>query len=174
LTPHRLPKPAPLNIHEVLERVRSVILAEYPDGIAVQRDYDSSLPLVKGDREQLIQATLNIVRNAAQAMDGKGQILLRTRIARQVTLARKRYRHAIELSVVDNGPGIPEAIRERIFYPLVSGRDSGSGLGLTIAQTFISQHHGTIAYESIPGNTCFTILLPVGEGIENGSARAAA
>jgi two-component system nitrogen regulation sensor histidine kinase GlnL len=174
LTPHRLPKPAPLNIHEVLERVRSVILAEYPHGIAIRRDYDSSLPLVKGDREQLIQATLNIVRNAAQAMDGKGQIQLRTRIARQVTLARKRYRHAIELSVVDNGPGIPEAIRERILYPLVSGRDNGTGLGLTIAQTFISQHHGTIAYESSPGNTCFTILLPVGEGIENGSVRAAA
>jgi two-component system nitrogen regulation sensor histidine kinase GlnL len=174
LTPHRLPKPAPLNIHEVLERVRSVILAEYPEGVVIRRDYDSSLPLVNGDREQLIQATLNIVRNAAQAMDGKGEIRLRTRVARQVTLARRRYRHAIELSVVDNGPGIPDAIRERILYPLVSGRDNGSGLGLTIAQTFITQHHGTIAYESVPGNTQFTILLPLGDGIENGSARAAA
>lgn len=173
LAPHRLPKPAPLNIHEVLERVRSVILAEYPDGIAIHRDYDSSLPLLKGDREQLIQATLNIVRNAAQAMEGKGQIRLRTRIARQVTLVRKRYRHAIEVSVVDNGPGIPEAIRERVLYPLVSGRDNGSGLGLTIAQTFIAQHRGTIAYESVPGHTCFTILLPVDEGIENGSRAAA-
>jgi two-component system nitrogen regulation sensor histidine kinase GlnL len=172
LAPHRLPKPAPLNIHEVLERVRSVILAEYPDGVAIHRDYDSSLPLLKGDREQLIQATLNIVRNAAQAMEGQGQIRLRTRIARQVTLARKRYRHAIEVSVVDNGPGIPEAIRERVLYPLVSGRDNGSGLGLTIAQTFIAQHHGTIAYESVPGCTCFTVLLPVGDGIENGSRAA--
>lgn len=172
LAPHRLPKPVALNVHEVLERVRSLILAEYTQGIVVRRDYDSSLPLLKGDREQLIQATLNIVRNAAQAMDGKGQISLRTRIARQVTLARKRHRHAIEITVCDNGPGIPEAIRDRILYPLVSGRENGSGLGLTIAQTFISQHHGTITYESVPGNTCFTILLPVDEERERASMRA--
>lgn len=163
LAPHRLPKPAALNVHEVLERVRSLILAEYPDGIKVLRDYDSSLPPLKGDREQLIQATLNIVRNAAQALAGKGEIGLRTRIARQVTLARKRHRHAIEITVCDNGPGIPETIRDRILYPLVSGRENGSGLGLTIAQTFITQHHGTITYESVPGNTCFTLLLPVDE-----------
>ena len=167
LTPHRLPRPALLNIHEVLERVRSVILAEYP-GIVIERDYDSSLPPLKGDKEQLIQAVLNVVRNAAQALQGKGKIGFRTRIARQVTLARKRYRHGIALQVIDNGPGIPEAIRERIFYPLVSGRDDGSGLGLTIAQNFINQHHGTITYESVPGNTCFTILLPVEEA-GNGS-----
>lgn len=171
LAPHRLPKPVALNVHEVLERVRSLILAEYPDGITVRRDYDSSLPHLKGDREQLIQATLNIVRNAAQALEGRGEITLRTRIARQVTLARKRHRHAIEITVCDNGPGIPEAIRERILYPLVSGRENGSGLGLTIAQTFITQHHGTITYESVPGNTCFTLLLPVDE--PNGAAGAA-
>jgi two-component system nitrogen regulation sensor histidine kinase GlnL len=163
LTPHRLPKPVALNIHEVLERVRSVILAEYPQGIVIRRDYDPSLPPLKGDKEQLIQAALNIVRNAAQALEGKGEICLRTRIARQVTLARKRHRHAIELRVVDNGPGIPAGIRERILYPLVSGRDNGSGLGLTIAQTFVAQHHGTLTYESVPGNTCFTILLPVND-----------
>lgn len=165
LTPHRLPKPIALNIHEVLERVRSVILAEYPAGIVIRRDYDSSLPLLKGDKEQLIQVALNVVRNAAQALQGKGEIRLRTRVARQVTLARKRYRHAIELQVVDNGPGIPEAIRERVLYPLVSGRDNGSGLGLTIAQNLVTQHHGTLTYESVPGNTCFTILLPVNETI---------
>ncbi|MBI4207728.1 MAG: PAS domain-containing protein [Betaproteobacteria bacterium] len=163
LAPHRLPQPVTLNIHEVLERVRSVILAEYAQDIVIRRDYDSSLPLLKGDKEQLIQVALNIVRNAAQALQGKGEIRLKTRIARQVTLVRKRYRHAIELQVIDNGPGIPEAIRERILYPLVSGRDNGSGLGLTIAQNFITQHHGTITYESVPGNTCFTILLPVNE-----------
>jgi two-component system nitrogen regulation sensor histidine kinase GlnL len=174
LAPHRLPKPVTLSIHEVLERVRSVILAEYPDGIVIHRDYDSSLPAVKGDREQLIQATLNIVRNAAQAMDGRGEIRLRTRIARQVTVARKRHRHAIEVTVCDNGPGIPEAIRDRILYPLVSGRADGSGLGLTIAQTFIAQHQGTIAYESAPGRTCFTVLLPVDGGTENGTSKVAA
>ncbi|MFN7085181.1 MAG: nitrogen regulation protein NR(II) [Burkholderiales bacterium] len=169
LTPHRLPQTAPVNLHEVLERVRSVILAEYP-GMAIRRDYDTSLPLLKGDREQLIQAVLNIVRNAAQALAGGlpaagsgGEIVLRTRIARQVTLARKRYRHALVLEIRDNGPGIPPDIRERIFYPLVSGREGGSGLGLTLAQNFIAQHHGTITFESAPGNTCFTVLLPVEE-----------
>src|SRR4051812_19618698 len=109
LTPHRLPQPAQVNIHEVLERVRSVILAEFP-GIAVRRDYDTSLPTIEGDREQLIQAVLNVTRNAAQAITAqpdarrKGEIRLRTRVARQVTLARKRYRHALEVSIVDNGP----------------------------------------------------------------------
>ncbi len=161
LTPHRLPQNAPLNIHEVLERVRSLILAEYPRGVTIQRDYDTSLPLLEGDREQLIQVVLNIVRNAAQAMSGNGQITLKTRVARQATLARKRYKHALELQITDTGPGIAEDLRERIFYPLVSGREGGSGLGLTLAQTFVSQHHGTITFESQPGNTTFTLLLPI-------------
>lgn len=169
LTPHRLPQPSQVNIHEVLERVRSVIVAEFGE-IHVQRDYDTSLPTIEGDREQLIQAALNIARNAAQAMtvnprqDAKGELRLRTRVARQVTLARKRYRHAIDVRIIDNGPGIPEDIRERVFYPLVSGREGGSGLGLTLAQNFISQHHGTVTFESRPGRTYFSILLPLREG----------
>src|SRR5688572_8728717 len=173
LTPHRLPQPSQVNIHEVLERVRSVILAEF-GGISVRRDYDTSLPTIEGDREQLIQAALNIARNAAQAIAARppageqGQIRLRTRVARQVTLARKRYRHAVEIRIVDNGPGIPDAIRDRVFYPLVSGRDGGSGLGLTLAQNFISQHHGTITFESRPGRTVFSIMLPVVENDRNG------
>ena len=173
LTPHRLPQPSQVNIHEVLERVRSVIVAEF-SGLIVRRDYDTSLPAIEGDREQLIQAMLNIARNAAQALaakpprEGKGEILLRTRVARQVTLARKRYRHAIEVRIRDNGPGIPDAIRERIFYPLVSGREGGSGLGLTLAQNFISQHHGTVTFESRPGRTFFSILLPLIERDEGG------
>ena len=169
LTPHRLPHPAQVNIHEVLERVRTVILAEFA-GIAVRRDYDTSLPTIEGDREQLIQAVLNIARNAAQAIasqpprEAQGEISLQTRVVRQVTLARKRYRHAIEAKIVDNGPGIADPIRERVFYPLVSGREGGSGLGLTLAQNFISQHHGTITFESAPGKTVFSILLPLDEG----------
>lgn len=161
LTPHRLPRPALLNIHEVLERVRSLILAEYPQGVTIQRDYDTSLPLLQGDKEQLIQVALNIVRNAAQAMSGKGRITLKTRVARQATLARRRYKHALELQISDTGPGIAEELRERIFYPLVSGREGGSGLGLTLAQTFVAQHHGVINFESQPGNTTFTLLLPI-------------
>lgn len=161
LTPHRLPQPAPLNIHEVLERVRSLILAEFPSGILIKRDYDTSAPLVKGDKEQMIQIVLNIVRNAAQAMKGQGRLTLTTRIARQVTLARKRYKHALIVQINDTGPGIPEDMREKIFYPLVSGREGGSGLGLTLAQTFVTQHGGTITFESQPGNTTFTIQLPI-------------
>ncbi len=161
LTPHRLPRPALLNIHEVLERVRSLILAEYPQGVTIQRDYDTSLPLLQGDKEQLIQVVLNIMRNAAQAMSGNGQITLKTRVARQATLARRRYKHALELQISDTGPGIAEELRERIFYPLVSGREGGSGLGLTLAQTFVTQHHGAITFESQPGNTTFTLLLPI-------------
>ncbi len=171
LTPHRLPQPTQVNIHEVFERVRSVILAEFAD-IDVCRDYDTSLPTIQGDREQLIQAALNIARNAAQAItatrpqEGRGEVRLRTRVVRQVTLARKRYRHAIDARIIDNGPGIPDDIRERIFYPLVSGREGGSGLGLMLAQNFISQHHGTVTFESRPGRTFFSILLPI---IEDGA-----
>lgn len=163
LTPHRLPRLAVINIHEVLEQVKTLLLAEFPQGVEIERDYDSSLPPLTGDREQLTQATLNIMRNAAQALRGKGRITLRTRVVRQITLAKKRYRHALMAQIIDNGPGIPEAIREKIFYPLVSGKEGGSGLGLTIAQTFVNQHHGIIDCESRPGYTCFTMLLPLAE-----------
>lgn len=165
LVPHRVPKYEPTNIHEVLERVRSLLLAESPNNIKVRRDYDTSLPDLIGDREKLIQAVLNIARNAVQAMQSNGtanaEVILRTRAERQVTLAKKRYRVAIKLQIIDNGPGIPADIRDKIFYPLVTGREGGSGLGLALAQTFVTQHHGMIDCNSQPGNTCFTILLPV-------------
>jgi len=165
LVPHRVPKYEPTNIHEVLERVRSLLLAESPNNIKVRRDYDTSLPDLIGDREKLIQTVLNIARNAVQAMQSQdtvnAEVILRTRAERQVTLAKKRYRVAIKLQIIDNGPGIPAEIRDKIFYPLVTGREGGSGLGLALAQTFITQHHGMIDCESQPGNTCFTILLPV-------------
>ncbi|MFZ9649434.1 MAG: nitrogen regulation protein NR(II) [Fluviibacter sp.] len=161
LQPHQGMQPAPTNIHEILERVRSLILAEFPKTLTVRRDYDTSLPDLTADREQMIQAVLNITRNAAQAMSGNGQITLRTRAVRQVTLLKHRWKLAIELQVIDNGPGISRAILERMFYPLVSGREGGTGLGLTIAQSFIQQHQGTIECESRPGHTQFIIRLPV-------------
>lgn len=161
LQPHQGMQPAPTNIHEILERVRSLILAEFPKTLMVRRDYDTSLPDLTADREQMIQAVLNIARNAAQAMSGNGQITLRTRAVRQVTLLKHRWKLAIEVQVIDNGPGIPRAILERMFYPLVSGREGGTGLGLTIAQSFIQQHQGTIECESRPGHTQFIIRLPV-------------
>jgi two-component system nitrogen regulation sensor histidine kinase GlnL len=165
LTPHRPPHFGPVNIHEVLERVRSLILAEYPDGVSIVRDYDTSLPDITGDREQLIQVVLNIVRNAAQAIAAtdarSGEIRLATRVSRSVTIARRLHRLALELAVADNGPGIPLALQEKVFHPLVSGRDGGTGLGLTLAQTYVLHHGGLIECESQPGRTVFRIILPL-------------
>ncbi len=178
LAPHRRPHVvADVNIHEVCERVRSLILAEYPRGLSVTRDYDTSIPEFRGDREQLIQAVLNIAHNATQALAGgsladdspytgrisrgDARLALRTRVARQATFGRQRFRLALELHIEDNGPGVPEDIRDRIFHPLVSGREGGSGLGLTLAQTFVQQHHGTIECDSVPGRTVFKILIPL-------------
>lgn len=161
LAPQNASHYSALNIHEVLERVRSVVLAEMPEGLKIKRDYDISLPAMIGDKEQLIQAMLNIVRNAAQAMQGNGTIVLRTRVARQATLIKRRHRLAVRVDIIDNGPGIPPELKDKIFYPLVSGRADGHGLGLTIAQDFVSQHHGIIEYDSEPGRTCFTVLLPL-------------
>jgi two-component system nitrogen regulation sensor histidine kinase GlnL len=177
LAPHRRPHVvADVNIHEVCERVRALVMAEHPRGLAVVRDYDASIPEFRGDREQLIQAVLNIAQNATQALAavgsdwaqpggkiaaGTAQLLLRTRVARQVTFGRQRFRLALELHIEDNGPGVPEDIRDRIFHPLVSGREGGSGLGLTLAQTFVQQHSGTIDCDSVPGRTVFKILIPL-------------
>jgi len=161
LAPQNASHYSALNIHEVLERVRSVVLAEMPEDLKIKRDYDISLPAMIGDKEQLIQVMLNIVRNAAQAMQGNGTIVLRTRIARQTTLIKRRHRLAVKVDIIDNGPGIPPELKDKIFYPLVSGRADGHGLGLTLAQDFVSQHHGMIEFESEPGRTCFTVLLPL-------------
>ena len=139
--------------------MRSLLTAEFPQTLSVCRDYDTSLPDLVGDREQLIQAILNIARNAAQAIKAHrtvrrtgGQITLKTRVGAAGDAGQKRHRLALELQVIDNGPGIPDDIRERMFYPLVSGREGGSGLGLTLAQTFVQQHQGTIECESRPGH----------------------
>ena len=167
LAPHRKPHVvSDVNSQEVCERVRALIQAEFPRGLAIERDYDISIPDFRGDREQLIQAVLNIAHNAAEALgerigEGDARILFRTRIARQVTLGKQRYRLALDLHIEDNGPGVPESIRDRIFYPLVSGRDGGSGLGLTLAQTFVQQHLGTIECESEAGRTIFKIVIPL-------------
>jgi two-component system nitrogen regulation sensor histidine kinase GlnL len=130
------------------------------------------LPELLGDPEQLIQAVLNIARNAAQAILGarqaaatqpqrRGEIVFCTRVARQASLVRRVNRLALELQVIDNGPGVPAEIRDKIFYPLVSGREGGSGLGLTLAQTFVQQHEGVVECDSRPGRTCFRIVLPL-------------
>jgi len=157
LTPHRAPRLEAFSVHEVLERVRSLIKAEF--AIEIERDYDPSLPDLVADREQLIQAVLNIARNAAQA--GSRTIGFKTRALRQVTILKQRCRLALELQVIDDGPGVPDEIQDRIFNPLVSGREGGTGLGLSLAQTFVQYYQGVIEFESRPGRTTFRILLPL-------------
>ncbi|WP_374657581.1 nitrogen regulation protein NR(II) [Inhella sp.] len=174
LAPHRhAPQVSDVNIHEVCERVRSLLLIEHQNqhpghagGLRVRRDYDISLPDFRGDREQLIQAVLNLVQNAAQALApqierGEAEIVLRTRVARQVTIGKQRWRLALELHVEDNGPGVPAEIRDRLFFPLVSGRAGGTGLGLHLAQTIAQAHQGAIACTSEPGHTDFVLTIPL-------------
>ena len=157
LTPHRAPRLEAFSVHEVLERVRSLVKAEF--GADIERDYDPSLPELVGDREQLIQAVLNIARNAAQA--GAKNIGFKSRAVRQITILKHRHKLALELQVVDDGPGVAEEIQDRIFNPLVSGREGGTGLGLSLAQTYVQYHQGVIEFESRPGRTTFRVLMPL-------------
>jgi two-component system nitrogen regulation sensor histidine kinase GlnL len=167
---NKLPSLAMTNVHEVLERVGSLVEAESQGGIILVRDYDPSIPDVLIDREQMIQAVLNIVRNAMQAVGSQnemrlGRITLRTRTLRQFTIGHIRHRLVARLQIIDNGPGIPAELQETIFYPMVSGRADGTGLGLAITQNIISQHQGLIECESHPGHTVFSIFLPLEQGV---------
>lgn len=166
---NKLPSLAMTNIHEVLERVCSLVEAETQGGVTLVRDYDPSLPDVLVDREQMIQAVLNIVRNAMQAIGSQnelrlGRITLRSRAVRQFTIGHVRHRLVARVEIVDNGPGIPAQLQDTLFYPMVSGRPDGTGLGLAITQNIISQHQGLIECESHPGHTTFSIYLPLEQG----------
>lgn len=160
LTPYQAPVKTELNIHQVLERVRQLLEAEYT-GLHFNCDYDPSLPRLFGDPDQLIQAILNIARNAAQALEGNGKITLRTRIQRQFTIRQHPYRLVVRIDIIDHGPGVPEPLRDRIFYPLVTSRADGTGLGLSIAQSLVHRNDGLIEYDSKPGQTVFSIYFPV-------------
>jgi two-component system, NtrC family, nitrogen regulation sensor histidine kinase GlnL len=167
---NKLPSLALTNVHEVLERVGSLVEAESQGSITLVRDYDPSIPDVLIDREQMIQAVLNIVRNAMQAIGSQndlrlGRITLRTRALRQFTIGHCRHRLVTKIEIIDNGPGIPVELQETIFYPMVSGRADGTGLGLAITQNIISQHQGLIECESHPGHTAFSIFLPLEQGV---------
>ncbi|CAK0773163.1 sensory histidine kinase NtrB [Gammaproteobacteria bacterium] len=155
------PRRLPLNIHQMLERVRQLVGAESFGALPLRGDYDPSLPEIRGDADQLIQALLNVVRNAARAAGPGGEIWLRTRVARQVTIGTIRHRLAVRIEVQDNGPGVAESLQDKIFLPMVSGSEGGAGLGLSIAQSLIHQHGGLIVFRSRPGETVFSILLPV-------------
>ncbi|MGE7994239.1 nitrogen regulation protein NR(II) [Pseudomonas sp. NPDC089554] len=166
---NKLPSLAMTNIHEVLERVGSLVEAESQGCITLVRDYDPSLPDVLIDREQMIQAVLNIVRNAMQAINGQnelrlGRITLRSRAVRQFTIGHIRHRLVARVDITDNGPGIPTELQDTLFYPMVSGRPDGTGLGLAITQNIISQHQGLIECESHAGHTTFSIFLPLEQG----------
>lgn len=158
---NRMPAYSRVCIHQVLERIRTLVKAETGDRVILKRDYDPSIPELVGDMDQLIQAVLNIVRNAVRAVGDGGQVVLRTRIQRQFTLGNRRHRLVMQLDIIDDGPGIPEDIREKIFYPMVTSGTGGVGLGLSIAQSLINQHKGLIECQSRPGETVFTVYLPV-------------
>lgn len=163
LGPNKPPHKAPLNIHRVLERVRQLVQVEAPPGLSIVRDYDPSIPEIDGDSDQLIQAILNIVRNAAQALGEAGTITLRTRVHRQLTVGQRRCRLAARVDIIDDGPGIPPELLGQIFYPMVTGRAEGTGLGLSIAQSLIHQHGGLVECVSAPGHTVFSVYLPLEE-----------
>ena len=154
------PRPfAPLNVHEVLERVRVLAEADAGWSVVVQRDYDPSLPELEGDADRLVQAMWNLVRNALES--GSSEIRLRTRAEHEATIAEQPVKLAVRVDVVDNGRGVPEDLGTRIFLPLVSGRAEGTGLGLPLAQEVAREHHGALSFRSRPGHTVFTLLLPV-------------
>jgi len=163
LTTSNQPMKSDMNIHEVLEYVVSVVRAENSHQLNFKKDYDPSIPDIKADREQIIQAVLNLIRNAVQAIGDEGTITLKTRIKRQVTIQNKLNRHIIEIDIIDDGPGVPPEIETGVFYPLVTGRAEGTGLGLSIAQQLIQSHGGLINYERRESNTYFSILLPIEE-----------
>ena len=169
LGPNKLPNKKAINIHEVLERVRQLVQAESCGSILIKTDYDPSIPDILADKDQLIQAILNIVKNAVQALNGEGNIIIKSRIHRQVTIGRKRYKLAVKCDIIDNGPGIDTDMMNRIFYPMITGRADGTGLGLSIAQALINQHNGLIECNSEPGNTVFSIFLPIISQEENGN-----
>lgn len=170
LGPNREPKKNAVNVHAVVEHVVRLIAAESGGNITFRRDYDPSLPPVHGDETQLIQAILNIVSNAAQAIEDVRDptIGIRTRITRQFTIGSRLHRIVAQVDITDNGPGIPEDMLERMYFPMISGRPDGTGLGLAITQAIIGQHGGIIECASRPGRTCFSVFLPVeGEAAED-------
>lgn len=163
LCSHRLLEKSWINVHMILERVRSLMVAEYGDSLQIKRDFDPSIPELHVDSDRIIQAILNIVRNAAQAVGDKGggEILLRSRIMRQFTIGNVCHRLVVLIEIEDNGPGIPQEIREKIFYPMVSSGGGGMGLGLSITQSLIHQQGGLVEFTSNDGNTIFRVILPL-------------
>jgi len=161
LGPNQLPQIQAYNIHSVLEKVYQVVSYSNEQNVQLHRDYDPSIPSIECDQEKVQQAVLNIVNNAIQAIDENNTITLKTRIASNKNINGQRIKLAVQISIIDDGPGIPTKIQDTLFYPMVSGRSNGTGLGLSIAQTLVNQHHGKLSCHSQPGHTEFIILLPL-------------
>jgi len=160
LGPVQPPLKESVNIHELVQHVGHLLAAEAPTGVVIERDYDPSLPRLRLDRNQIIQALLNLGRNAIQAVGGTGRIVLRTRALTNASIGNRRYRVVASIQVEDDGPGVPADLRDTVFYPLITGRQGGTGLGLAVAQDLVGRHDGLIEFDSRPGRTVFTILLP--------------
>ena len=151
----------PTNVHKLLEYIRTLTTADAPPGVHILRDYDPSMPRVQLDRAQAIQILLNLVRNAVEASGETGRVMLRTRVLTHYNIGSNNHRLVSSIEVVDKGPGVPESIRETLFYPLVTGRKDGTGLGLALAQELASRQGGLIEYDSRPGRTVFRLLFPI-------------
>lgn len=160
LGPSGMPKNTEINVHEVVEYVRNIVVKDKP-GINFVCDYDPSIPEIIGDQDLLVQAILNIINNAIEAMNGEGNLIVRSRVLRNFTIGQNTHRLVIKLDIIDEGPGIPEEIMDKIFFPMITGRAEGTGLGLSIAQRLVHQHSGLIECESEPGKTTFSIFLPI-------------
>ena len=161
LGPGGLPNKEPTNVHELLEYVVRVVQAEDHRSLKIKRDYDPGLPLLSLDRDQIIQALMNLVRNATQVLAGHGTVQLRSRAVNNFTIGDTRHRVIASIEIIDDGPGIPRDIQDSIFYPLITGNPEGTGLGLPLAQELISRHGGMIEFESRPGRTVFYVRIPI-------------
>jgi two-component system nitrogen regulation sensor histidine kinase GlnL len=161
--PTRLPQKQPMSVHEICEHVYQLLRGEARAAVLIERDYDPSVPNGLFDRNQLIQALLNLARNALQAVGDRGRITFRTRVVNNARVGLDRHRLVVRVDIEDNGPGVPDAIRGSLFYPLVTGRPHGTGLGLAVAQDLVTRNDGAIEFHSEPGRTVFSMLLPVEE-----------
>ena len=161
LGPGGPPNKQPLNIHELLEYVVRLVETGNGQSLKIVRDYDAGLPSMALDRDQMIQAILNVMQNAAAALDGQGTIILRSRAIMNFTIGNVRHPVVASIEIEDDGPGIPRELQDSVFYPLVTGRTDGTGLGLPVAQELISRHGGLIEFESRPGRTVFQLQIPL-------------
>ena len=150
-----------INIYEVLEHICKIVHAAEPDRIQIHRDYDPSIPPLMADRDLLIQAFLNLARNAVQAIEDRGEITVKTRIGRNYTIGQTTHPLVVQIDITDSGRGISRELSETIFLPMITDKPEGNGLGLPIAQEIISRHGGKIFLRSSAAGSTFSTILPL-------------